>query len=202
MARTEHLKIHHRIVRLKNRLDECYYELGGLLREIFHQQYYLELGYDHFKDYLQETLEFGARKAFYLMAIWEKVNELNIPPKKLRRIGWTKIKEVVRVATPEDLTVWLGRAEQLTTQELQALIRGNNDEEAAKPFTVYFYQAQREVFERALELAGLMTGSESKGFQAEMIAAEFLATYEPVEEETSAAKEGGLRTVADQSFST
>jgi hypothetical protein len=29
-----------------------------------------------------------------------------------------------------------------------------------------------------------MTGSESRGYQAEMIAAEFLATYESMEEET------------------
>ena len=192
------MKIHHKIVQLKARLDECYYELGGLLREIFHQQYYLELGYHHFDDYLQETLEFSTRKAFYLMGIWEKANELNIPPKKLRRIGWTKMKEVVRVATPEDLAVWLARAEKLTTQELQALIQGKKDEEAPKPFTLYFYQAQREVFERALEIAGLMTGSESKGYQAEMIAAEFLATYDPVEEETSAVREEGLRTAPDQ----
>jgi hypothetical protein len=189
----EHFKIHRKILKLKDRLDTCYYELGGLLREVFHQQHYLELGFDHFEDYLRGTLEFSIRKAFYLMSIWEKVKELKIPKNKLRQIGWTKMKEVVRVATPEDLVIWLARAEQLTTQELQALIGQNEtDNEAPKPFTIYFYLAQREVFERALEIAQLMTGSESRGYQAEMIAAEFLATYESMEEETSEAGEGSL----------
>jgi hypothetical protein len=195
----EHFKIHRRILRLKDRLDTCYYELGGLLREVFHQQYYLELGFDHFEDYLREILEFSIRKAFYLMSIWDKVNELSIPPEKLRQIGWTKMKEVVRVATPEDLTVWLARAEQLTTQELQALIGQNEtDNETPKPFVIHFYQAQRDVFVRALELAHLMTGSESRGYQAEMIAAEFLATYESMEEEESEAREGSLLQASDR----
>jgi hypothetical protein len=79
----EHFKIHQRILRLKDRLDTCYYELGGLLREVFHQQHYLELGFDHFEDYLRETLEFSIRKAFYLMSIWEKVRELS-PPRSFR----------------------------------------------------------------------------------------------------------------------
>jgi hypothetical protein len=184
----EHFKIHQKILRLKARLDTCYYELGGLLREVFHRQYYLELGFDHFEDYLRETLEFSRRKAFYLMSIWEKASELNISPKKLRRIGWTKMKEIVRVATPEDLTVWLARAEQLTTQELQALITQNEAaNEVPKAFTIYFYNGQREIFERALQLAGLLTGSESKAYQAEMIAAEFLATYEVCEEQAGTA---------------
>ena len=54
--------------------------------------------------------------------------------------------------------------------------------------TIYFYQAQGEVFERALQLASLLTGPESRDYQAEMIAAEFLGTYEPVREQTGAAK--------------
>jgi hypothetical protein len=83
-------------------------------------------------------LEFSIRKAFYLMSIWEKVRELKIPKNKLRQIGWTKMKEVVRVATSEDLVIWLARAEQLTTQELQALIGQNEtDNEAPKPFTIF-----------------------------------------------------------------
>ncbi len=69
------------------------------------------------------------------------------------------------MATPEDLAVWLARAERLTTQELQALIaQGKTDQEAPEPFTIYLYQAQREIFERALQLAGLMTAPESRGF--------------------------------------
>jgi hypothetical protein len=148
-------------------------------------------------------LEFSIRKAFYLMSIWEKVRELKIPKNKLRQIGWTKMKEVVRVATPEDLVIWLAKAEQLTTQELQALIGQNEtDNEAPKPFTIYFCQAQRDVFGRALELAGLITGSESRGYQAEMIAAEFLATYESMEEETSEARKGSLLQSSHRCLST
>lgn len=198
----EHFKIHRRILRLKGHLDTCYYQLGGLLREVFHQQYYLDLGFDHFEEYLRVNLEFGLRKAFYLMSIWERTRELNIPKEKLRRIGWTKMKEVVRVATPEDLVVWLARAEEMTVQELQDLIAQKKTyNEAPKPFTLYFYQAQREVFERALEIAYLMTGSENRGYQAEMIAAEFLATYETAEEETGEARGGSLLQASSRSLS-
>jgi len=115
------------------------------------------------------------------MAIHE--NLTRVTKQQLREIGWTKARELAKVARKEgerfESAPWVHKAQVLPKEEFKREVeRHLTGKETEAWEIVYFklYKSQLPVIEKAIETAGLMLGTDkSRGYCLEMICADFLA---------------------------
>lgn len=107
--------------KLVDEVDTNYFRLGGILRLIRKEQWFD--GHPTFEAFVYERFGFQARKAHYLVSIFENLVEKNIPWEKVADLGWTKLKDLAPLLTPENLDDWVAKAKAVSVAELQALIR-------------------------------------------------------------------------------
>ena len=134
-----------------------------------------------FDEYLEKKFPESRRKAYYLMAIHERL------PKQihrdLRQVGWTKAAELAKVARKDgqcfDRATWVHKAKELPKEEFRREVERHLTGRETEPSEIlYFkiYKSQLPVIEQAIETAALMLGTEkSRGYCLEMICADFLA---------------------------
>ena len=115
------------------------------------------------------------------MAIHENLNR--IAKRDLQQVGWSKATELVKVARKEgdkfDCATWLHKAKELPKEGFRSVVERHLTGKETEPWEIaYFklYKSQLPVVERALEVAGMMLGTDkSRGYCLEMICADFLA---------------------------
>jgi len=103
------------------------------------------------------------------MTIHEHLTRVRKP--QLREMGWTKARELVKVARRDG-------PERTSKGRIQARGRTAPDREGNGSVGNYLllYKSQLPVVEKAIETAGLMLGTDkSRGYCLEMICADFLA---------------------------
>jgi len=131
--------------------------------------------------FLEKKFPESRRKAYYLMAIHERLPKQIHPG--LKQLGWTKARELARVARSEgqnfDCAPWVHKARTMPKEEFRREVdRYLTGKETEPCELLYFkvYKSQIPVIERALETATLMLGTDkSRGYCLEMICADFLA---------------------------
>ena len=177
----------------KGRLHERdlrFVDLGRYLCEVRAGQYWRLEKMKSFDDFLEKRSPDSRRKAYYLMAIHENrtlTNLTRISKQQLREIGWTKARELAKVARRErerfESAPWVHKAQALPKEEFKREVERHLTGKETKAWEIrkeiiYFklYKSQLPVVEKALETAGLMLGSDkSRGYCLEMICADFLA---------------------------
>jgi hypothetical protein len=89
--------------------------LGEYLCEVRSKQYWRLEELKSFEDFLAKRFPDSRRKAYYLMAIHEKLTR--IPKQQLLEVGWSKATELVKVARKDgekfDCATWLHKAREL-----------------------------------------------------------------------------------------
>jgi hypothetical protein len=177
-------------ISIKNEIEGKFWEMGSILNDIFKNQYYVDYGYHDWKDFCNEVLEMKWRTATYLRDIYVKFTSLGFGPEDCVGVGWGKLKELLPIVTKQNVKHWLEMAKSkkvsvavLNAKVKLALGKITPDQSENLPSQLVFrlYEQQLENVERTLEIARKMTGSDSRGYQLEMICAEFRATYEAVE---------------------
>ena len=161
--------------------DGRYVDLGRYLCEVRIGQYWRLERLKSFDEFLERRFPESRRKAYYIMTIHEHLTR--IPKRDLQQIGWTKARELVRVARADgqrfDCAPWVHKARELPREEFQRVVEQHLTGKESEPWELlYFkvYKGQLPVIERALETAGLMLGTDkSRGYCLEMICADFLA---------------------------
>jgi len=121
------------------------------------------------------------RTAYYLMGVYEKLTrEVH---RDVARIGWTKARELVRIARKEgqklDSALWVHKAATMPggqfKREVERQLTGRDPEPREM---IYFqvYKRQVPVIEQALEAASaVLGGRKSRGTFLEFICADFVA---------------------------
>jgi len=184
-------------ISIKNEIEGKFWEMGSILNGIFKNQYYVDYGYHDWKDFCNEVLEMKWRTATYLRDIYVKFSGLGIESSDCIGVGWGKLKELLPIVKKENVRHWLQLAKEkkvsiavLNHKVRHALGKISEEDVNKLPSQLVFrlFGPQLQNVERTLELARRMTGSESRGYQLEMICAEFRATYEAVEEDYTKAK--------------
>jgi len=187
----------HKAVAIKTEIEGKFWEMGSILHVIFNRQYYVDYGYHDWKDFCNDVLEMKWRTATYLRDIYVKFTSLECTPENCVGIGWAKLKELLPIVNKANVKYWLGEAKKknvsiavLHSKVLVALGKMSPDEAAKLPQALTFrlYEDQSNNVERALELARRMTGSDSRGYQLEMVCVEFRTTYEAAEDELTKKK--------------
>ena len=161
--------------------DLRFVELGEYLCEVRAGQYWRLEKMKSFDKFLEKRFPDSRRKAYYLMAIHE--NLTRVPKQQLREMGWTKARELVKVARREgeefESAPWVHKAQVLPKEEFKREVeRHLTGKETEAWEIIYFklYKSQLPVVEKALETAALMLGTDkSRGYCLEMICADFLA---------------------------
>jgi len=161
--------------------DVRFVELGRYLCEARTGQYWRLENLKSFEDYLEKRFPDSRRKAYYFMAIHENLTQ--VPKHALREVGWSKAVELAKVARRDrqdfDCATWLHKATALPKDEFKGEVEKHLTGRETEPWElIYFkmFKSQLAVVEQALEIAGLMLGTnKSRGYCLEMICADFLA---------------------------
>src|SRR6202165_4429771 len=125
----------------------------------------------------------------------------SIPKPQLRVMGWTKARELVKVARrdgPEFVCApWVHKANQLPTEQFKREVERHLTGKETEPWEIiYFklYKSQLPVVEKAIGTAALMLGTDkSRGYCLEMICADFLAGANLENENPEALLQSALR---------
>ena len=186
---------HRRAVFVLGRIDEIlswektkeqekevrFVELGEYLCEVRAKQYWRLESLKSFDEFLEKRFPDSRRKAYYLMTIHEHLGR--VPKPQLREMGWTKARELVKVARRDGpkfaSCTWVHKAKGLPREEFRREVERHLTGKETEPWEIiYFklYKSQLPVVEKAIETAGLMLGTDkSRGYCLEMICADFLA---------------------------
>lgn len=120
--------------RLAENIEVNYFKLGGVLKLINDNSWFE--GFPSFDDFVFEKYGFQGRKARYLVSIYDNLVTKQIPWEKVAGLGWTKLKDLAQVLTPDNVDDWVKKAESCTVLELQALLKAGtpsgDGEKAAK----------------------------------------------------------------------
>jgi len=161
--------------------DSKFVELGRYLCEVRAGLYWRIDNVRSFDEFLERKFPESRRKAYYLMAIHEHLTPIR--KRELELIGWTKARELAKVARRDrqkfDCAPWMHKATTMPREEFKrAVDHYLTGKETERWEILYFkaYKSQLPVIEQALETAALMLGSDkSRGYCLEMICADFLA---------------------------
>ena len=101
--------------------DVRFVELGEFLCEVRAKQYWRLEKFNSFDEFLEKRFVDSRRKAYYLMAIHEKLTR--IPKRELQQVGSSKATERVKVARRDgeqfDYATWLHRAMEMPTENFK-----------------------------------------------------------------------------------
>lgn len=166
---------------LADNIESNYFKLGGVLKIIYDNSWFE--GFETFGLFVFEKFGFQERKAKYLMEIYTELVTKQIPWEKVHHLGWTKLKDLAKVLTLENVDEWVAKAEKVTVIELQAMLKAStptNGETSAKTkddvTTVKFKLKadQLETVNSALNKAKAELGTEYDNVALENIMAGYL----------------------------
>lgn len=112
--------------KLAENIEVNYFKMGGVLKLINDNSWFE--GFESFDAFVLERYGFAGRKARYLISIYDNLVTKQIPWDKVAHLGWTKLKDLAPVLTPENVDEWVGKAEKLTVVELQNLLKAQAGE--------------------------------------------------------------------------
>lgn len=156
-------------------------ELGQYLCEVRAGQYWRIENLKSFDEFLEKHFPESRRKAYYLMAIHKHL--LRIPKPEPRLMGWTKARELVKVARREglkfDCAPWVQKASSMPREGFKQEVERHLTGREAEPHEILYFrvcESHVPVIEQALETAVMMLASDkSRGHCLEIICADFLA---------------------------
>jgi len=171
-------EVREKIAELNSGIEADFLDLASLLSEAYHKEFYLEWGFSSFEEYCTKELDTKYRKAMYFVEIWDKVKVLDLPSKKVKAIGWTKMKDLVSVASEENVDDLVEKAEKQSSREFTEVVKQlrTPGESRVKITTMTFKMGETEavVIADALAEAKKMVGMDNATLALEMICQEWL----------------------------
>ena len=175
------------IKRLTNDVGMDYFELGGVLARCTEKGWYSEFGFDTAKEWVEDQTDMKYRKAQYLVKIYTKFVELEIPWEKLSQIGWAKLGHLADVVNQENVDRWIETAKALSLRLLDEEIKkardtstsatgeGSDESSTSKLWNVRLFKDQEETVNAAIELVSKDSKKDGRAICLEFMAAACLA---------------------------
>lgn len=174
------------VAKLLDNIDHEYFHLGGVLSVIQSNGYYQDKGYETFRSLVEAEYGLQYRKAMYLVSIYNGLVSSGVSFEKVKKLGWTKLKELATILTPENVDEWVGIASSMTLLQLQEYISqqskgvkagGDTAVEPTKVTTMTFklHEDQKTTIREALEKAKHESGTEFDAVALEMICIDYLS---------------------------
>jgi hypothetical protein len=182
IANMSKVKVLHLADKLVDDGDLNDFRIGLALSVIAREKWYE--GYESLGAFTAAKYGFQERKARYLIETSESLVKTGIPWEKVKHLGWTKLKELAKVLTLDNVDEWVPKAEKVTVLELQALIKGTASEgteggtvtgsDETQTFKVKLKNDQIETVRSALAKAKAELNTEFDSAALEAISASFL----------------------------
>src|SRR5437667_11026676 len=122
--------------------DTRFVELGRYLCEVRAGQYWRLENLKSFDEFLEKRFPESRRKAYYLMAIHEHLPRIVKP--ELRLLGWTKARELVKVARREgpkfDCAPWVHKASSMPREEFKREVERHLTGQETEPHGVLYFK--------------------------------------------------------------
>lgn len=173
---------------LSEDIEFSYFQLGGILSVIQSNAWFTEDGFETFRDFVESEFGINYRKSMYLISIYNGLVQSGIPWTKVAPLGWTKVKELVGVITPENVDEWVAKAKGMTVLQLQQAIKeaaqtpgvdapegSESKVESVTTFTIKMHEDQKEVILEALERAKKEANTEHNAVALEAICMSYLS---------------------------
>lgn len=188
----EHSDVRKRVLDLRKKVEESYWELSQSLSEVYSKSYYIAWGFQSWKEYVESELDFALRKAQYLVSISDWFSKMSPEVQDwIKSIGWTKAKALVGVVTDENAADWKARLDGLTyaqlveelkgaSKDIDTPLDGEGDKDVAedkpqkKAFSLFPEQSANVA--AALDKAKQLANTEKDGHALDLICSDFLAT--------------------------
>jgi hypothetical protein len=184
-----------------DKIENHYFDLAALVYQVYDSASYLDWEgpihddetdktevrkYLTFAEYVENELCMGQRTADYFVSMSRFfLIDMQDHPEvttKVKKLGWSKTKELVGVVNAENVDEWVEKAQKMTVSQLAAAcrsaLRGDDDKDdkndvKRKSFT--FVDDQIDVVENALDHAKETSGSDKDGFAMTLICQDYLA---------------------------
>lgn len=116
--------IHIALRRARNAHASAEHDLAVLLCRLHASGLYAERGHSSVVQYAEVELDLTPRHTMELVAIGRKLPKLPALAAAFAsgQLGWTKARELIKVATPETDSEWVTRARTATSRDLEALV--------------------------------------------------------------------------------
>ena len=145
---------------LREQTEVTFFKLGGVLSVIQSNGWFEP--YDSFREYVEKEHGIEYRRAVYWTEIYNALAESKVPWQKVQVIPWTKLKEIAKILTIENVDMWVEIAkEQNTITLIQTVkehsprsplaIEDDQEEVTAKTFKVH--EDQKATIEAAVSKA-------------------------------------------------
>ena len=117
-------RIHESLKEAVRRHRSSHRDIAVGLFEMQEGRFFRSLGYSSVVHYAELEFGFTVRKTWDLVSIGRRLQELEQLDGAFARgeIGWTKVREIARVATLETEQAWLETAGRLSSRKLEALV--------------------------------------------------------------------------------
>src|ERR1022692_5296469 len=102
-----------------NAAGQNYFRIGGLLLAISANKYYKTVGFENFNEFVESVYGMKRRQAQYWMRIYDDLIESSVPWSKIKDVGWTKLRDLAAILTPENVDEWVQRALSYTRLQLR-----------------------------------------------------------------------------------
>lgn len=182
------------IIDARNQIDDNYLKMSELLHKVYSERLFEEWGFEEFKDYCIDELDFQYRKGMYLVEIWAAVLKHKLDHDQVAKIGWTKMKEVcvLVAARPRAKAGILKRALKQTVAELKAEVNAQREEDGSGRSSkgsgvlkIPMNTDEGKVIYDALSEAKKLVGADNNTAALEMICQDWLMEKGSVPEQTS-----------------
>jgi hypothetical protein len=125
--------------------DVRFVELGEYLSEVRARQYWRLDNLNSFDEFLEKRFADSRRKAYYLMAIHEKLTR--IPKHELQQVGWSKATELVKVARKDgetfDCATWLHKAKELPKEGFKCAVEWHLTGKETEPWEILYFKVYK-----------------------------------------------------------
>jgi len=173
------------IGQLTEQTELTFFKLGGILSLVLANNWYTP--YPSFKEFVENVHGLHYRKATYWIEIYNRLSNSGVPWAKVSKIGWTKLKEIAKVLTQDNVDEWVKIASEQNTITLIDTVKNALAKDAPKAIedqmskavttmTFKVHEDQKATIEGALSKAKEITGTQVSTAALEFICIDYLGS--------------------------
>jgi hypothetical protein len=106
-----------------------FFKLGGVLSIIQANGWFAP--HASFREYVENEHGINYRRAVYWVGIYNDLSESKVPWDKVKNLGWSKLKEIAGLLTPENVDAWVEAAMGQTVMQLVETVAKSKQPETA-----------------------------------------------------------------------
>ena len=121
-------RLDRQLLEARSRHRACEHTLATLLADFDRDKLYQQKGFATLADYARERLDLSVRQTRALRLLGTQMGHLPALDDAFRegRIGWTKAREILRLATPQVVEQWVAYAEDTTSRTLERAVAASS----------------------------------------------------------------------------